>query len=227
MKVCKNCGIEKDLDLFYKKHCFCKECTKQDRKKYRQNNKEKVAETQKLYQQKNKEKIRNQKKIRYDLKRDCILLQKKEYHKKNKEAICLKKREYFKSNKEKINAYRLNYQQNRTKNDSLFRFKRNVRALIHHSFKRNSNIFNKNSKTFEILGCTIEDFRTYIQSKFKKGMNFDNHGNWHLDHIIPLSTALTEDDVIRLNHYTNFQPLWAEENLSKFDKIIEQQLVLL
>jgi hypothetical protein len=58
-------------------------------------------------------------------------------------------------------------------------------------------------------------------------MSLDNHGKWHLDHIIPLATATTEEDVIRLNHYTNFQPLWADDNLKKSNKIIEQQLQLL
>jgi len=58
-------------------------------------------------------------------------------------------------------------------------------------------------------------------------MTLDNQGKWHLDHIIPLATTKTEKDVIRLNHYTNFQPLWAKDNLSKGYKIIEKQLVLL
>jgi hypothetical protein len=58
-------------------------------------------------------------------------------------------------------------------------------------------------------------------------MTLENHGEWHLDHIIPLASATTEEEIIKLNHYTNFQPLWAEENLSKGDRIIEQQLKLI
>ena len=50
-------------------------------------------------------------------------------------------------------------------------------------------------------------------------MSWDNHGEWHLDHIIPMASATNEKEVIKLNHYTNFQPLWAEENLQKSDKI--------
>ena len=71
-----------------------------------------------------------------------------------------------------------------------------------------------------ILGCTCDEFIDYIKSKFKEDMTIDNHGEWHLDHIIPLATAKTEEDVIRLNHHTNFQPLWAFDNLSKGSKII-------
>ena len=70
-----------------------------------------------------------------------------------------------------------------------------------------------------ILGCTIDEFKSYIESKFKKGMTFENYGEWHLDHIIPLATAKTTEDVIKLCHYTNFQPLWAEDNLKKGAKI--------
>lgn len=58
-------------------------------------------------------------------------------------------------------------------------------------------------------------------------MSFDNQGEWHLDHIIPLATAETEEEIIRLNHYTNFQPLWAFDNLSKGSKIDEVQLKII
>jgi hypothetical protein len=102
-----------------------------------------------------------------------------------------------------------------------------IRTLIYGSLKRGKNNFKKTNKTEQILGCTIEEFKIYIQSNFKKGMSFENRNKWHLDHIIPISTAISYDDVIRLNHYTNFQPLWAKENLSKGDKIIDQQLKLL
>jgi len=74
-----------------------------------------------------------------------------------------------------------------------------------------------------ILGCSWETFREHIESKFTIEMNWDNHGQfgWHLDHIIPLASAKTEDELYKLNHYTNLQPLWWRDNLKKSDKIIE------
>ena len=78
--------------------------------------------------------------------------------------------------------------------------------------------FRKNSKTQEILGCTLDEFINHLQSQFTEGMTLKNHGEWHLDHKIPISSAKNEKDIIRLNHYTNFQPLWAKENLRKGDK---------
>jgi len=99
--------------------------------------------------------------------------------------------------------------------------------LVHGAFKRGTNQFRKEAKTEKILGCTIEEFRLYIESQFTKRMTLENHGEWHLDHILPLATAKTKEDIIRLNHYTNFQPLWAKDNILKSNKIIEKQLVLL
>jgi hypothetical protein len=69
----------------------------------------------------------------------------------------------------------------------------------------------------------MKEFILHIESKLKNGMSLDNHGKWHLDHIIPLATAKTVEEIIKLNHYTNFQPLWAEENLSKVCKTLMQK----
>lgn len=99
--------------------------------------------------------------------------------------------------------------------------------MISNSFKRGTNQFRKDAKTEQILGCTIEEFRSYIESKFKEGMFFDNYGEWHLDHITPIAIATTKEEIIKLNHYTNFQPLWAEENLKKSSKILNTQLKLI
>ena len=58
-------------------------------------------------------------------------------------------------------------------------------------------------------------------------MTWENHGEWHIDHIMPMYTAQTEEETLELNHYTNLQPLWAEENLSKSNKIITKQFKFL
>lgn len=59
----------------------------------------------------------------------------------------------------------------------------------------------------------------YIESKFKEGMSWENHGKWHIDHIKPLGNAKTEKELKKLFHYTNVQPLWAKENQKKGNKI--------
>ena len=88
-----------------------------------------------------------------------------------------------------------------------------TRKLISKVIKRNG--YTKRSKTQEILGIDFEGFKIYIENLFTDGMSWSNFGEWHIDHKIPISWGKTEDDIIKLNHYKNLQPLWAEENLSK------------
>ena len=73
-----------------------------------------------------------------------------------------------------------------------------------------------------IVGCTPEKLKEHIESKFVDNMSWDNYGyrGWHLDHIIPLCTAKTIEEVYSLNHYTNLQPLWAIDNMKKGKKIM-------
>jgi len=145
----------------------------------------------------------------------------------NLEKVAENCKKYQISNKEKIRNYMKDYFYNRKKTDFLFNFKENVKGNISKSFKRGEKKFTKKIKCEEILGCTIYEFKDYIKSKFIKGMTFENYGEWHLDHIIPLSIAETEDDIVRLCHYTNYQPLWAKDNLIKGNKISNVQLKLI
>lgn len=104
------------------------------------------------------------------------------------------------------------------KDNPVYALDRRVRSLISCSFRRRG--FTKRSKTYEILGCSWEEFTLHIERQFLKGMNWENRSEWHIDHIIPISTATTEDDVIALNHVSNLRPIWATDNLSKSDKIL-------
>lgn len=120
------------------------------------------------------------------------------------------------------------YQRERRKNDLLYKLTWNIRTSISQSFARSCNgKYRKSKPTEKILGCTMEFFKEYIYSQFKNGMSYDKINEIHLDHIIPISSAKSEEEIIRLNHYTNFQPLWAEDNIKKSDKIIEKQLKLI
>ena len=114
--------------------------------------------------------------------------------------------------------YRADKQRKRRSKDNIFKFKGDLRARITQDFSKKG--YSKNSKTEQILGCSFDTLKKHFESKFTEGMNWDNQGEWHIDHIIPLATAKTEEDVIRLNHYTNLQPLWAKDNLSKGSKIL-------
>lgn len=76
----------------------------------------------------------------------------------------------------------------------------------------------KTSPTFQMLGYTPEDLRKHVERQFVNGMSWDNRHRWELDHIIPISSAKTVEDVVSLNQLPNLRPIWAEQNLEKRDK---------
>lgn len=73
----------------------------------------------------------------------------------------------------------------------------------------------KTSPTLEMLGYSADDLRQHIERQFVKGMSWANRGEWELDHITPISSAKTVEDVIRLNCLSNLRPMWAIENNRK------------
>jgi hypothetical protein len=228
-KICTKCKIQKEYTQFvkdkhnktgYKSHC--KSCVKE----YQLTVKDSFKEYQKKWQEENKEKRKEYRQNHYILNKENTLNKCKIWYNNNKEKKLNSCKEYKKNNLEKFKNYQKDYVKNKRQNDDVFKFKSNVRNLIGLSFKRGKNNFIKKLSSEEILGCTIEEFRNYIALQFKSGMNFKNYGEWHLDHIVPLSIAKSEEEIIKLNHYTNFQPLWALDNLIKSDKINNVQLKL-
>lgn len=148
-----------------------------------------------------------------------------------------KKQDYLKirNNPKKWNAYlktqretrdyKTEYQQ--MKNDPLRKSKDAIRKLLLSSFKvRNIKKSKLCMKSEEILGCSFEFFKKHIESQFQKGMSWDNHGEWHLDHKVPLDIATTVEELIKLNHWKNFQPLWADENLEKSNILLDEHIEL-
>lgn len=111
------------------------------------------------------------------------------------------------------------YKRLRRQQDSLFKLRSNISTLIANSLSRNNYI--KSSTTESILGCTFLQFKAHIESQFTTGMSWDNRADWHIDHIVPVSYASTEQELLQLNHYTNLRPLWATDNLQKAASITE------
>lgn len=137
----------------------------------------------------------------------------KENYCENKEDLRKYHKKWVKLNREKTIKYQRKYKTNRKQIDPIFKLKGDIRTLIGNSFGKKG--FRKNSKTEKILGCTIPEFMVYLESKFQPGMTLDNHGKWHIDHKIGLVSAKTEEEVFKLCHFSNLQPLWAVENLIK------------
>lgn len=91
---------------------------------------------------------------------------------------------------------------------------------------RLSDVFSgwcRSQSSLEILGCSWEELKNYIELQFKDGMTWENHGyyGWHIDHKIPVASAKNFQELLNVFHYTNLQPLWAEENMAKGARIID------
>jgi hypothetical protein len=135
-----------------------------------------------------------------------------------KEKVNESNRKWRQNNIEKAKSTaRLNYNV-KIKNNPKFALRQRIKRLIQLALTTKTT--RKNSKTEIILGCTIDYFKRHIEKQFTDGMNWDNRKDWHLDHITPMASAKDYNEMIRLNHFTNLRPLWADENMSKSDKII-------
>ena len=109
----------------------------------------------------------------------------------------------------------LEHQKSKRDSDPLFRLKGNVRSLMTWSLKTSG--FKKNTKTEGVLGCSFKEFKKHLQSQFTKGMTWGNQGEWHVDHRIPVSAGKTEEEILKLNHHSNLQPMWKRDNIIKAD----------
>jgi hypothetical protein len=181
---------------------------------YRKKNKEKLCNQKKEWVENNKEKISSYKQKHKENKK----ISDKKYAEKNKTKLNIKKTNWAKANIDKVRQAKLKYEKNRLATDYLYKLKHNISCAIRQSLKKNG--FSKKSKTHEILGCTYEKFKEHVESQWESWMSWNNYGKyngelnygWDIDHIIPTSSAITEEDVIKLNHYTNLKPLCSKVN---------------
>jgi hypothetical protein len=240
MKLCKKCNLEKKIENFSNnknekdgKSIYCKACEKERKKQYTEKNRDIINEKARNWRKENPEKYKESikkyldknphmtskertKKYRENEEwREKFRKSSKEHYKKNKEILNKKSKEYREKNKEKIRELSRDWENKKNKEDGFFRMKKRIRERIRDYMKGESNGF----KTREIIGLDYNKFKEYISSKFSEGMSWENYGKWHLDHIIPLCSAKNKEEILLLNHYTNLQPLWAEDNLKKGRKI--------
>lgn len=202
MKKCSNCKIEKSKRHFLK------------RKKSKDGLDSRCKQCQKDYYYLNKHKINKQRKQHYQENREELLKNKKIYADSHKLEKAKYDVTYRKQNKSKI-AHSKKQWEIKHKNDPDFKIRRNLRRRIHHALRDNQ----KSDNTLTLLGCTVEYFKSYLESKFLKGMSWKNYGKygWHIDHIIPCNKFDLKDfkQQKQCFHYTNMQPLWWKDNLIK------------
>lgn len=174
--------------------------------------------------------------------KECVRKIQIEYRVKNGKSLKEKRIKHYKSIADKLKIWgqksNANTKKKRTENPNFDKDYRNKNNVRHMTKYRNDPLYKlihrlrgriscgikkkyKNLRSASYLGCSLVELRAYMESKFQPGMTWENHGNygWHIDHIIPLDSANTEEEAFKLCHYTNLQPLWAKENLSKSNKL--------
>jgi len=221
-KICSKCKEEKEVCEFGihnstkdRLRTSCKECRKIDGKIYRENNVKKRKETLQNWYNKNP----NYNKEYYLNNFEYLNKKNKQWYNLNTERHRETSKKWSECNREKINEYCNNRIKIIRKTDPLKTLVFNVRSRVY-NFLKSKNIIKQN-KTFDIVGCSPEFLKEHIEKQFSDGMSWELMGQHiHIDHIIPLSSANTEEEVYKLYHHTNLQPLWAEDNLKKSNKIL-------
>jgi hypothetical protein len=194
MKTCYKCNIEKEITGFYRdksrKDGFrdrCKQCCKE----YQQT--PEFKERQKTFYNRNSAE------------------RQKEWKKNNPEK--------YKESIKKGAKKRLAYDNFKYKTDIKYKLAQRLRGRIRDALRYKGS---KGGSAVKDLGCSLDFFKEYIESKFSEGMTWNNHGledgKWHLDHIKPLALfdLTNREQFLQAAHYTNYQPLWAKENLIKW-----------
>lgn len=214
MKTCTSCKIEKSLGNFYsylrksrQKICInsvCKECwyVKTNERRISRKGTEKYKEDYKKYR-----------KTYYYKHHDEVLKRMSDFKKKFKESLTPEQTKQ--RNKEVTSKYLA-----RRKKYPEIRIKQNLRSRLVMAIK---NINKKTSiltnRTMDYVGCTKEELKNHIESLWKKDMNWENYGEWEIDHVYPLSRIdiRKEENIYKVMNYRNLQPLWGKENRLKWN----------
>lgn len=211
MKICKECNKEHN-----KRSQYCDESCKKI--VYYKNNKPKIIEKNKLYRINNIEIVSEQNRKRS-----------KNWYIKNKNNILARAKIYYINNKSSIITRIGTYTKNRYSSDINFKLTRILRSRLSSAIKNN----HKTGSAVNDLGCSINKFKIHLQLKFirnprdqKQIMTWENYGEWHIDHIKPLSKfdLTNPEELKKACHYSNLQPMWAKDNIKK-GNTIPQELI--
>jgi hypothetical protein len=231
-KLCKCCEITKSVNEFHKNKSkkdglqdHCKVC----RNFKSQQTKEKRKEYRKKWYLKNSDKVKSVEKLRYDLNKEAINEKRKTLYNTDeliKTKVREQQRKYYENNKELFSKHaKLWAESNRDRRNEISKKHYNeyktlmiCRRLIKRTLKYLGT--EKELKTIELLGYSPSQLKETIESKFVDGMSWNNNGEWHIDHIKPISSFDKTESPKVINSLNNLQPLWAFDNLSKGSKII-------
>ena len=210
-KVCKKCNAEKDLKEFAVcsdnpkwRMGICRDCKRERDNEYSQ--RRNVKDRDKVNARNARWVVEN---------REKVLERKKKYNRENREELVKKQKECRKNKMEQYRKVARLRAERRRKSDINFRLKDVLRKRM-----RNALLgLSKADRTMNLIGCSMDELKIYLEKQFREGMNWGNYGlhGWHIDHILPCcSFDLKEvEEQKKCFHYTNLRPLWAEENWAK------------
>lgn len=205
-RVCIRCGIEKDITEYGKNSSkkdglmvYCRQCIAWFGALYRKRNPEKIKEGQRKWQRENAEYVKTKRREKAD---------------ENAEHIAKVAKAWRDANPDKLAEY-----------SRLRRLKpkRRIENAVRSGIVRGIRVGEKSGrKTFALLGYSVAELMAHLEKQFQPGMTWDNYGDWHIDHIVPLSLfnyeTLDDIDFKRAWALSNLQPLWALDNLKKMAK---------
>jgi hypothetical protein len=218
-KICNKCLTQLSLDMFYKHpkgvngfDSRCKKCHKTIRDLNYSKKRDLILSKCKQYRKTNYKTIKEKRGL---LDKEKKKEYNKTYRQFHNQELNEYSKKYYANNWTKMREYSSNYDKQRLKTDFNFKLKRNIARRILLALKNNS----KNGSTMELIGCSIQFFKNYMESKFTEDMSWENHGfrGWHMDHIQPCSFFdLSKPEQQKLCfHYTNLQPLWATTEIAQ------------
>lgn len=236
-KECNVCHKIKPLTEFYYRSdeerfwSYCKSCKAEKQRRYDIANSDIVRKRRKAYRERTKDHISAHMKQYWREHRDERLAYQKKRYENNKEEILAKNREYYEANRDKIYSrskprrkrwFNENKEtiykhiRDRKEADPIYKMREQIRVLIRNSIRKKG--YRKGSRTYEILGCDYDTFMVHLLATFKENYGYDWNGEpYHIDHIKPIASARSEDEVVALCHYSNLQMLKPEDNMSKGD----------
>ncbi len=221
--ICSKCKLDKDpIKNFEKWRTVCHSCKHKSKKKKEFEISVTEKECGKCKKIKLSKDFYPHRRISDGLQSNCKECHKEKVRKQYEtrgHKIRKKTNEYYHNNKEELAPKRRAYHKRKMLEDPRYKMTRRLRSRLRDALTKKS--WKKDTHFADYIGCTLDELKIWIENKFQSGMDWSNHGKWHYDHIIPLCSADTIEDLYKLCHYTNIQPLWAGDNWTKGGKILK------
>lgn len=237
VKTCSNCKQEKPTTEFHVRsghlfHSKCKPCRRIERQakyaetpeehraitaKWRLENPERAREVDKASREKNKDKRNRHRRMRRAADPEAARARDKAYYEANREKLIAIARQWHADNPEKSAAIRLKHYHSVLKHDEGFKAASIARRALKRTLKASG--IQKQKETSKYLGYSHNELKAHLERNFSEGMSWENYGQWHVDHIIPIAEFIRLGVTCpkKINALENLVPMWAYENYAKSD----------